>query len=404
MTTVESVPIGTVVSKAATWDPKSNGHGEFTYINIASVSQEKKAVTAPQQIDCSVAPSRARQLVQCGDVLVSTVRPNLNAVALLPNSLDGATASTGFCVLRPVPGRLDSTYLYHWVRTPQFVREMTRLATGQSYPAVSDTIIKDSTLPLPPLKEQRRIAAILDKADAIRRKRQQAIGLTETFLRSVFLDMFGDPFYNPKGWDSVALGNLLLVQPQNGLYKPSQEYGTGVRILRIDGFDAGSVHDLDSLKRVRASAKEIETYGLLPSDVVVNRVNSRSHLGKCALVPELVEPVVFESNMIRIRLDTSRVLPRFATEFLTSQYVKDQVLRACKDAVNQSSINQGDVQALRMLVPPIGLQEKFVAIARSTAKERMRQTVQLGRMGTLFESLSSCLFASGGATHFGSAA
>ena len=67
-------------------------------------------------------------------------------------------------------------------------------------------------IPLPPLAEQKRIAAILDKADAIRRKRQQAIQLADDFLRAVFLDMFGDPVTNPKGWEIAELGSISEVQ------------------------------------------------------------------------------------------------------------------------------------------------------------------------------------------------
>jgi type I restriction enzyme S subunit len=198
--------IGQVTLPVATWDPcKSGLTEEIQYIDIASVDRETKQINAVPMVPASVAPSRARQLVEAGDVLVSTVRPNLNAVAQIRSEHHGATASTGFTVLRPIPNLLDGGYLFHWVRTPTFVDEMVRLATGASYPAVSDRIVKESEIPLPPLAEQKHIAAILDKADAIRRKRQAAIKLADDFLRATFLDMFGDPVTNPKGWEVKPL-------------------------------------------------------------------------------------------------------------------------------------------------------------------------------------------------------
>ncbi len=206
------VEIGGLVEKVQTWDPrKSQCKDVFSYIDLSSVDKERK-VLDPElilSIEPKEAPSRARQLVEFGDVLVATVRPNLNGVAVVDDKVySGATASTGYCVLRPKKNRLDTRYLYYWVRTENFVKEMVRLSTGANYPAVSDRIIKDSKIPLPPLKEQKRIAAILDKADAIRRKRQQAIDLTDQLLRSVFLDMFGDPVTNPKGWDTEEISSL----------------------------------------------------------------------------------------------------------------------------------------------------------------------------------------------------
>lgn len=194
--------IGEHVEKVNTWNPaQSLIDEEFSYIDLSSIDKDEKVISLNdvQLVTSETAPSRARQLVRKDDVLVATVRPNLNGVAVIPENLEGATASTGYCVLRANGLTLDSKYLYYWVRTNTFIDEMMKNATGANYPAVSDKIIKDSKIPLPPLAEQKRIAAILDKADAIRRKRQQAIKLADEFLRSVFLDMFGDPVTNPKG-------------------------------------------------------------------------------------------------------------------------------------------------------------------------------------------------------------
>lgn len=105
-----------------------------------------------------------------------------------------------------IPGEhLDSSYLTHWFR----VNPPSRLIPNESYPSIRLSDISRIKLSLPPLPEQKRIAAILDKADEIRRKREKAIELTDSFLRSVFLEMFGDPVTNTKGWDQFALGELV---------------------------------------------------------------------------------------------------------------------------------------------------------------------------------------------------
>ena len=201
--------IGDVTSRVETWDPLSSmSSGLFNYIDISSVDRESKQVSATQLILPSDAPSRARQIVKFRDILVSTVRPNLNAVAEIPERLDGATASTGYCVLRPDISRIDARYLYFWVRSSGFIDEMVKRATGASYPAVSDKIVKDSKIPLPPLPEQKRIAAILDKADSIRRKRQAALNLVDSLSQGLFLDIFGSVVSAAYKFPSVRLGGV----------------------------------------------------------------------------------------------------------------------------------------------------------------------------------------------------
>lgn len=208
--TGRSVSIGELTMDVRTWSPARHPQEEFHYIDLSAIDQGAKAIGDVSRIKGQDAPSRARQLVAAGDILVSTVRPNLNGVAPVSDEHDGATASTGFCVLRPDPKKLNSNYLMHWVRSPQFVDLMVREATGASYPAVSDRIVKNSSIPLPPLPEQRRIAAILDKADLLRRKRKRAIELLDSLTQSIFLERFGDPASNPKRFKRGKIGDLLV--------------------------------------------------------------------------------------------------------------------------------------------------------------------------------------------------
>ena len=219
-------PIGGLVEKVASWNPVRDApEDELAYIDLSAVDNATKTVTGIQVVQGRDAPSRARQLVQNGDVLVSTVRPNLNGVARVPEQLDGATASTGFCVLRPKPSKLDGSYLFHWVRSPDFVADMVRKATGASYPAVSDKIIEQSEIPLPPLEEQKRIASILDQADELRRKRQRALDRLNQLGQAIFIEMFGDPKTNPKGLPKVGLGELIKVSSGVGLTASNQNGG-----------------------------------------------------------------------------------------------------------------------------------------------------------------------------------
>jgi type I restriction enzyme S subunit len=273
-TTYDPSPLGNNVLAIDTWSSRNESPSfeEFDYIDIASIDREKKTIVGTTLTDAADAPSRARQIVQTNDVLVSTVRPNLNAVAVVPEELNGAIASTGFCVLRSHPERLCHRYLYHWVRSPFFVADMVRKATGASYPAVSDAIIKASMLPLPPLSEQKRIADILDKADSIRRKRQEALNKIETLSLSSYRHQFGHPI---AASDSLPLGECVTMLSGGTPSKSNDAYWNGdfpwvsPKDMKVDyiSFTEDHVTDLafqeTTLKKLPAEAILIVVRGMI---------------------------------------------------------------------------------------------------------------------------------------------
>lgn len=214
---------------------------------------------------------------------------------------------------------------------------LTRSGLTTSLPSLPLSLIKAAKVPLPPLEEQRRIVGLLDRAAEIKRHADAARAKARAIIPALFLDIFGDPATNPKGWRALTLGDALLSGPQNGLYRPASDYGEGTRILRIDSFDDGSISDQRSLKRLRIDAASIEKFGLRAGDIVVNRVNSPPQLGKSILVPELEEPTVFESNMMRMRVNPELLIPAVVGTLLQLAPVR-QALRARSESYNALSI------------------------------------------------------------------
>ena len=155
--------LGDVCNKIKTTDPKRNPDNQFIYVDISSIDRSVKRITTPSVRMGKDAPSRARRIIHKGDVLVATTRPNLNAVALVGDDLDGQICSTGLCVLRPDGRRLASNYLYHYTTHEPFVTALTELVNGSMYPAVTDKHVMGQQIPLPPLTEQKRIAALLNE-------------------------------------------------------------------------------------------------------------------------------------------------------------------------------------------------------------------------------------------------
>ena len=361
----------------------------FEYIDIGAIDQGEKAILRAGLISCAEAPSRARQLVQGGDVLVSTVRPNLNAVAFVTPAFNGATASTGFTVLRPNPSLLDSRYLFFWVRSPQFVAEMTMNATGASYPAVSDAIVKRSVIPSPPLPEQRRIAAILDKANAIRRQRRQSLELTQDLLRSAFLDMFGDPVVNSNGHRWRQLRDVCLKITDGEHLNPAL-VSSGVPLVMAGdlsdagvSFDAGKfVSEADAARFRGKCAPEL-------SDVLL--VGRGATIGRSTLVDKS-EPFCLMGSVILLKCDKSLVLPDYLVSLLREPSYRKKLFSTSGSSAQQA-IYLKDVAALPIPLPALRQQQLFCEIALATRRRMaiLKDAQEAGE--ALFQSLSQRAFA-----------
>lgn len=352
-------------------------NGKIDYIDISAVDNREKKITQTAIVLAKDAPSRAKQLVEHGDVIVSLVRPNLNAVAIIEEqSQNLQVASTGYCVLR-CNQMIYNRYLFYFCQSETFVNSMTAQATGASYPAVSNSIVKNCEIPLPERNKQKEIADILDKVTSLISLRKQQLSKLDELVKARFVEMFGDSVANTKNFPSTTLETVMTVFPQNGLYKPQTDYvqdDTGIPILRIDAFYNGKVTNWNTLKRLICSETEIDRYLLKENDIVINRVNSIEYLGKCAHIVGLKEKTVFESNMMRFHMDEKKVNAVYVTEVLCTEDIYRQILRRAKKSVNQASINQEDVKSLEILVPPLSLQNQFAAFVERV--DQQKQTVQ----------------------------
>lgn len=321
-------------------------------------------------------------------ILYGKLRPYLAKIACPEFS---GVCSTDILPILPGP-EIDRRFLFHYLRWPKIVRYAASKAVGANLPRLSTSVLGSVQVPVPPLDEQRLIAEVLDRAETLIALRRQSLSLLSALVEAVFYETFGDPSRNHYAWQVAELGEFIEFGPQNGLYKPSSLYGSGTPILRIDSFYDGTITDQTALKRVAVSDAERNVYGLQPGDIVINRVNSLDYLGKCALVPTLNEPTIFESNMMRIRVDPNRLHPRFLVHLLQSNYIKSQILQKAKKAVNQASINQQDVRMLRVILPPISLQHQFVRHVESIEKHKIVHRTSLAQLEALYASLQHRAF------------
>jgi type I restriction enzyme S subunit len=321
--------------------PLISGAGDF----VDGKVRAKKFTTSPTKIG------------EAGDIILG-IRASIGERVWAD---DTYCLGRGVAGLRPFADCLDSNFLWHLLGAR--ANELAAKGRGSTFKQIGRDDLAELSFPLPRLPEQKRIAAILDKADAIRGKRREALAQADALLRATFLDLFGDPVANPKGWNTLPIAEIIAGGPQNGLYRHSSDYGSGTPIVRIDSFYDGRTKDLSSLKRVRIDEETISRWALHADDIVINRVNSLDYLGKSAIVPPLREPTVFESNMMRFTVNRSIIEPGFLIDQLQTDYVRRQIRKRARPAVNQSSINQDDVKSIEVRVPPIEAQKAYVAAA-----------------------------------------
>ena len=171
---------------------KLDSEALIDYFDIASVNSTSKSITEFTTYTFGEAPSRARKAIKKNSILVSTVRPNLNAVALFDKETPNTpVASTGFCVLDCKEGT-NPRFLFNYLQSKSFIDEMVAQATGASYPAVSDKIVKSAHIPAYSYEKQTAIANVLDGLAEIISKRKQQLQKLDELVKARFVEMFGD--------------------------------------------------------------------------------------------------------------------------------------------------------------------------------------------------------------------
>lgn len=267
--------------------------------------------------------------------------------------------------------------------------------SGSAQPQIIRANIEKVDISMRELNEQRRIAKTLDAAAELLRLRKQQLAELDALVKSRFIEMFGDPEINPMGWERAKIGSVLSVEPQNGFYRPQSDYRTdesGLPILRIDSFYDGRVTSWASLKRLIATDEEKKRYLLRNGDIVLNRVNSIEYLGKCALIKDMLEDTVFESNLMRFHPNEMKVLSPYLVHFLCLPYTYNQVIKHAKKSVNQASINQTDVKDFNILIPPLALQTQFADFVQKVEAFKALVQKSIDETQALFDSLMSEYF------------
>ncbi|WP_439841120.1 restriction endonuclease subunit S [Aeromonas veronii] len=321
-----------------------------------------------------------------GDVVISRVVSTKINCAIIPEDLKTANCAN-IIVVSPKRETLDSRYLMYYLKSVSVQRDLLKRQVGSAQSVVNTSVIKDWLVPHPPLMVQQRIAGILDKADAIRQKRQQAISLADDFLRSVFLDMFGDPVTNPKGWDVRLFGDISDSQLGKMLSQKSKGGNSPKRYLRNANIRWRHL-DLNDLLEMDFNPNELLKFKLEKGDLLVCE---GGEIGRCAIWNEQINDCYYQKALHRVRPNLELVTSIYLQEYLYSMSLKNAFSETVSE-VTFSHLTSEKIKLLRVPVPPLELQKKFNEIYDKTLSIKESKYQHSFESQYLFEALAQKAF------------
>ena len=349
--------------------------GEFTYVDISSVDNGAKRIVEPKRLPADSAPSRAKQRLRSGDVLVSMTRPNLNAVAIVPAELDGAIGSTGFHVLRARESVVPQ-WLYYGVQTRQFVGAMSELVQGALYPAVRPKDIRAFDIPLPALDEQRRIVAEIEKQfsrldEAVANLKRVKANLKRqrsSVLHAVTsggLAAEGQAAPRQEEWRWLTIEELASAAPrsiQSGPFgsnlRHSEFQRSGKLVIGIDNVRDGEFTIGLSHRVSEAKFQELDKYAARPGDVLITVMAT---IGRVCVVPDDVEPAIITKHVYRITVNCELAIPGcVAIALRGSREVRAQLMDSVQGQT-RPGLNGSLIKKIRVPLPPLAYQRSIVA-------------------------------------------
>lgn len=360
------------------------------FINAGNLNEDLSIVCSGQNF---ITEERYNLLsngkVQKGDILFC-LRGSLGKFAIVDSSIAKGAVASSLVIIRPLP-KLNLDYLKNYLRSSLCKIEITRFENGAAQPNLSAADLRKFEIPMPfpdepakSLVEQKRIAAILDKADAIRRKRKQAIKLADDFLRSVFLDMFGDPVTNPKGWEVKKFGDLGHWASGGTPTRSKPDYFEG----EINWFSARELNHrylTDSIEKITDEALNKSATKIFPAG---------------SMLVGMYDTAAFKISILNKASASNQacanIIPNDLLDiewfFSFIEFSKETYLRQ-RRGVRQKNLNLGMIKGFELPLPPKSEQMKFVHLAKKTLLIKEKNYLALTQSEGNFNSLSQKAFA-----------
>ena len=357
---VPAVPLGELADVVSGGTPKRSEPsffgGDIPWVKIGDMLQGTVTGTEESITSAGLTGSSAK-LLPAGTLLLS-IFATIGRTAVL--GIDAATNQAIAGLIIRDSSSVHHSYLRRYL---EFASEgLAKQGRGVAQANINLSILRSHAVPMPSIEEQRRIAAVLDTAEALRAKRRLTLAKLDTLTHATFIDMFGDPVANPFGWrDDRVLADVADVR--SGITKGRKTGSaslTPVPYLAVVNVQDGYIQ-LDPLKSIEATAAEIEKYALQTGDILLTEGGDPDKLGRGAVWHGQVEPCIHQNHVFRVRMVDDNMMPEFLSRLLASQRGKRYFLRMAKQTTGIASINMTQLRAFPLLEPPRATQDEFLS-------------------------------------------
>ena len=323
------------------------------------------------------------KIAEQGDILIS-VRAPIGALNIadvqccIGRGLAALTVNERLCYQK-----------YLWYALECKVDELNSKGTGSTFKAINKKTLAETEIPLPPLDEQRRIAAVLDKVSDLIAKRREQLDKLDELVKARFVEMFGDPVSNPKGWNIIRLSEL--GDCKNGMNFHTNDSGVEIHCLGVGDFkNLSSITDTAKLPIIALNEMPSDDYLLKNGDIVFVRSNGNKALvGRSVIVYPEYTPTTFSGFCIRFRIQNSIILPQYLLSVLKTASMRKQMTGR---GANIQNLNQKILSELQIPVPPLSYQEEYIDFAIKIDKSKLTIQQSLDKLEVLKKALMQQYF------------
>ena len=310
-----------------------------------------------------------RSQLKEGDILFS-IAGAIGRVAIVTKEMLPANTNQALAIIRIVDEQIYLPYVKLILTSPIVTNQLEKKKQGVAQLNLSLKDINEILMPLPSKKQQIELADLFKKvADVIYKRNAELLSL-DNLIKARFVELFGDPVKNPKGWEVVTIGDIA-TEVRYGTSKPAVEGGK-YPYLRMNNITSDGHLDLNDLKYIDITEDEIEKCVVRKGDVLFNRTNSIELVGKTAVF-DLLDDMVIAGYIIRVRLN-ERILPEVFSQYMNLEALKNILRSMAKGAVNQANINAQELQSIKVYIPDMGAQKKFIEIKDQVDKSKFMKS------------------------------
>jgi len=329
--------------------------------------------------------------IKTGDILITT-RGDLGKTALVPESYNDANINAQLVLLRANPQQIDPKFLIWCFDTVEVKFQITQLQTGTALQQLPVGKLRKIEIPVPSLEEQKRIAEVLDRAEELRSKRREAIAQLDILTQAIFIEMFGDPKSNPKGWNLTKVGEIADVQGGLQVSSSRKKYPREVPYLRVANVYRGFLN-LSEIKMICATDAEISRTLLEKNDLlIVEGHGNPNEIGRVGLWDGSIPNCIHQNHIIRARFGTNKIVPIYVCHYLNSPGGRQHLLKSGKTTSGLNTISVSEVRSTPVSLPPLQLQQEFACRVEAIEKLKIAHRASLSELDALFASLQHRAF------------